>query len=630
MIHSIDKVSGIGPKNLKVLRDNKIFNTYSMVLNFPKTYSIFDEVEELNFSNNNTSITILGEICSPLNEFKTNKISYINFEVLFKNKILKAIAFNQSYLLKEYKENDKVYLTGKYTSKNNTIIISKIVRDNNFNNILPIYKIEGIYDKTITKIVDNIFSNNLVEIYENMPVFILNKYNLLSRIEAIKKLHKPSNKKELSSAINRMKYEEAYYFQKEFTSKINVVEKRNIIKYDLTLVKSLIDEIDFELTVDQKNAVNEIFQDFKKEEISYRLIQGDVGSGKTIVAILGAYGMITAKKQVALMAPTELLAKQHYNSIIKLLKGRARVELLTSDTKNKDKIKSDLSEGLIDFIVGTHALIVDNVRFMDLGLAIIDEQHKFGVEIRKNLLDKGLTDVLYLTATPIPRTLAISLFGESKISLIKEKPGGRKEIITKNIKDDNLEYVFEKLRDRIVKKEKTIVVVPAISSTHAKYNVENVYELINDKIKNTNIYKLSSKVAKKDQNTIINDFINKDAGILISTTMIEVGIDIELATLIVIFSADFFGLSQIHQLRGRVGRNNLDNLCLLVSTNDDVERLSIIEKVSDGFILSEHDLKLRGPGMFLGTEQSGNISFKYLDFFKDFEIINNMKKEFTK
>ncbi|WP_162140194.1 ATP-dependent DNA helicase RecG [Haploplasma axanthum] len=630
MIVKLEKVKGVGEKLKKVFRQNGIWSTYDLARFFPSSYDEF-ELTTLDSSKHNEVVTIKGIVISDLEKNIYSRVDMITFDLETNKTVVKVIAFNQKFLMNSLKKTDDIYIKGKYDFYKKKIIVNKIMKENSFESIKPKYKIDGMSDTIISKILFNIFEENQVEIYENMPKTILTKYKLLDRYEAYKKLHFPNNNNEIELAKRRIKFEEAYFFQKEFVNKINKRITREKRKYDLQKVKSFIEKIPYQLTNDQKQAVNDVFGDFKKSEVGYRLIQGDVGSGKTIVANIAMYGVVTAGFQTVLMAPTELLAKQHYEGFKRLLNDGLRIELLTSDSKNKEEIKNSIKDGNIKIIIGTHALIQDDVEFNNLGLIVIDEQHKFGVETRNQLIKKSIdADLIYLTATPIPRTLAISLFGDADISVIKEKPQKRKKIITKAITDKDLTIVFDEIQKTLERNEKVYVVVPAIESEHAKYNIQNVYELLLGKFSDKEIFITHGKNKKDEQEKAILNFMNSKRGILIATTMIEVGIDIPKTTLMVIFSANFFGLSQLHQLRGRVGRGHLESKCYLISTGDIEERLEIIEKEDDGFILSDYDLKLRGPGDLLGVIQTGFNDFKFLDFINDYEILKMMREELLK
>lgn len=628
MEQEIQFIKGVGSKTKSILNENKIFTTNDLLLNYPSKYLFFTEYQTLSLINHNEIVSVFIKVNSPLeiNEFSKTKV--IKFNALFNDKEIKITAFNQLYLSNIIKENETIFITGKYNYYKNEIILNKVLNYDNFSEIKAVYNIDGISDYNISKIVENIFETKAYKINEKLPEKIIYKYSLLSRVKTLRELHLPSSKEMLNSAIKRIKYEEAYNFMRQMNKRVNIKFKINPKNYDISKVKKLIEKLPFELTNDQKNTVNDIYKDFKLDHTTYRLIQGDVGAGKTVVAMLAIYGILTANEQVVLMAPTEILAKQHFDLNSKYFDAEYESVLLTGSTKNKDKIKKEIKSGKIRFIVGTHALITDDVEFKNLGLVIIDEQHKFGVNTRNKLIKKGFAHVLYLTATPIPRTLAISIFGDAKISLIKEKPKNRLRIETKYLSDKNIKEAILKLKETISKNEKAYIVVPAIESDHARYNVSNTYEIIKKYLPEyNNIYKLHGKFTKEEQEQIINKFISDDSAILVSTSMIEVGIDVKNATLIIIFAANFFGLSQLHQLRGRVGRSNLKSYCYLISDSLDSERLSIIEKNDDGFLLSEYDLKLRGPGAFLGLEQAGHFKFKHLDLINDYEILINIKRD---
>lgn len=622
-------VKGVTKLVNQKLTEHNIITTYDLVMFLPRKIESFD-LEILDYSLHDQVVTVKGTINSIVKLNFFTKVTAVTFSIITNDfKEVKVIAFNQNFLARNLKENMEVYVKGKFNFNKNQIVANKVLTERSYTNLKQVYNLKGINDSTITKIITNIFNDNQIVIYDLLPNKLLYKYNLLSRQEALKNIHLSNDLDLYNQGLKYMKYEEAFLFQKKLSKNINKKVFRNKKEYDLNKVKDFIKTIGFDLTIDQKNAVNDIFRDFKKEEVGYRLIQGDVGSGKTIVAIIAMLGAITANEQVALMAPTELLAKQHYNNILNYFKDiNINVELLTSDSKQKKQIKERLLNQEIDLIIGTSALIQDDVVFNNLGLIIIDEQHKFGVSTRNDLVKKSdESDLIYLTATPIPRTLAISVFTEADISVIRQKPNDRKIVKTKYINDEKLDIVFKAINETIKRKEKVYIVVPAVTSLHAKYNINNVFELISSKIDSKSIYTLFGKTKKVEQDNIINSFINEDGAILIATTMIEVGIDVKDATLMIIFSADYFGLSQLHQLRGRVGRSNLESMCYLVSTKDNKERLEILEKVDDGFLLSEQDLRLRGPGSLLGLEQSGLNNFKYLDFSKDFQILKDMKDE---
>lgn len=616
----LDQVKGVGPKLLYILRKKNIWSTYDLILNTPKAYEDFS-IDQINQLKHKDKITIQGRIVSPIKSNPYARIHISSFVIEFMGQKIEVIAFNKPFLAKSFVLNDEVVLKGTYQLYKHQIIAQSVIKKEKNVEIKPIYKIDGIFDKTLMNIIETIFNNQLVQLYEIIPEQFLSKYNLISRSDAYKMLHLPKTFEDIRQAKRRFKYEEAFYLQlKLIASQKQRQSLRAPKAYDINLIKSFIDELPYELTHDQKQAVNDIYRDYKKAYAHYRLILGDVGSGKTLVALLATLPILHNKEQVAFMAPTELLANQHYQYFNTYLKGY-KICLLTSKTKQKDKVKADIKNHLYDIVIGTHALIEADVIFDHLGLSIIDEQHKFGVSTREDLIDKQKGhDVLYLTATPIPRTLAMVAFGESNISLIKEKPKDRIKIDTHYLLKKDITKLYDAIDQKIKNKEHIYVVVPAISSDKVEDNIETVKTELEMNFA-CPIFLLHGQLSSEEQTSQMETFMVTPGSILLSTTMIEVGLDIPTATLIAIYSAEYFGLSQLHQLRGRVGRSHLHSSCFLISTKDDVERLEMLTKTNDGFKLSEYDLIQRGPGDFLGKEQSGYLDFKFLDLLTDHQIL---------
>ncbi|MCD4826626.1 MAG: ATP-dependent DNA helicase RecG [Acholeplasmataceae bacterium] len=616
----LDQVKGVGPKLLYILRNQKIWSTYDLILHTPKAYEDFS-IDQINHLKHKDKITISGRITSPVKSNPYARIHISSFYIEFMDQKIEVIAFNKPFLSKSFVLNDEVVIKGTYQLYKHQIIAQTVIKKEKNVEIKPIYKIDQIFDKTIMNIVETIFNQNLVQLYEIIPEQFIEKYHLVSRIDAYKMLHLPKSFDDIRQAKRRLKYEEAFYLQlKLIASQKQRQSLRAPKTYDINLIKSFIDELEYELTHDQKQAVNDIYRDYKKPYAHYRLILGDVGSGKTLVALLATLPVLHNREQVALMAPTELLANQHFQYFNNHLKGY-KICLLTSKTKQKDKMKADIKNHEYDIIIGTHALIESDVIFDHLGLSIIDEQHKFGVSTRDELIDKQKGhDVLYLTATPIPRTLAMVAFGESNISLIKEKPKERKKIDTHYLLKKDIAKLYAAIDQKIKNKEHVYVVVPAISSDKVDDNIQTVKTELEMNFA-CPIFILHGQLSNEEQTSQMEKFMFTPGSILLSTTMIEVGLDIPTATLIAIYSAEYFGLSQLHQLRGRVGRSHLHSSCFVISTKEDVERLDILTKTNDGFKLSEYDLIQRGPGDFLGKEQSGYLDFKYLDLLADYQIL---------
>ena len=443
-------------------------------------------------------------------------------------------------------------------------------------------------------------------------------------------IHNPVNIESTKKAMLMLKYEELFMFM----LKINYLKLKNSeysIGYnrgiDINKINEFISSLPFKLTIDQINAVNEIVSDLNSDKRMNRLLEGDVGSGKTIVSLLAMYGMVNSHYQCALMAPTEILARQHYENFKKVL-PHVNIELLVGSLTQKEKkdINKRLSLGEVDILIGTHALIQDDVTFKNLGLVVTDEQHRFGVNQRNNLRTKGnMPDVLYMSATPIPRTYALTIYGDMDISMIKSKPSNRKEVVTCIKEESEIKDVLYMIKSELDKSHQVYVVAPLIEGENND-SVTNLLRQYKLAFKKYNIGMLHGKMKPKEKEEVMNKFLNKEIDILISTTVIEVGVDVRNATMIVIHNANLFGMSTLHQLRGRVGRNEFTSYCVLIGSKDN-ERLKIIEKTSDGFLISEEDFKLRGGGDLFGVRQSGDVLFKIADIKKDYKILVTAKED---
>ena len=475
-----------------------------------------------------------------------------------------------------------------------------------------------------------------IETVDYIPDYLNERYGFINKMDAIRKIHFPIDLQEIKEAKLKLIYEELFLFM----LKINYLkylkttdtkkEPKQCNKLD---VQNYINTLPFELTKDQITAVKEIYNDLTSNKRMNRLICGDVGSGKTIVGIISAYITYLSGYQTALMAPTEILATQHYENVKKLLSNtNINIALLLGTTKKKEKeiIYKDLKNGKIDLLIGTHALLSDKVSFKNLGLVITDEQHRFGVTQRESLRNKGaLPDILYMSATPIPRTYALTIYGDMDISLIKTKPSGRKEIKT-IIKDEKeIKNVLYLMLEELKKNHQIYVVSPLIEEnetldltpvTELKTKMELAF---NNKVK---IGLLHGKLTKEEKETVMNDFISGKTKVLVSTTVIEVGVDNPNATMMVIFNADRFGLATLHQLRGRIGRNSLESTCILIGSEKN-ERLSVLASSSDGFYITEKDYEMRKEGDIFGVRQSGDMSFKIADIKRDFKVLMRAKED---
>ncbi len=633
----LENIKGIGPKTLSYLNKININTIEDLITHFPYKYEVLkrSDVESLN-DNDKIIIDGIVETIPIIFRFKKN-MNKMQFSINANGKLLKVNIFNRAFLKPNITISKKIVIIGKYDKKNNLIIASDIILNSDLNDIkiIPFYRTtENLNKKTIHNLINNALENN--KLIDYIPNYISSKYSFIEKNISLYNVHNPKDINSLKQSMLRLKYEELFMFM----LKINILKdkKSNYTKgynrnININFINDFISNLPFELTIDQKKCINEIINDLNSDNRMNRLLQGDVGSGKTIVALIAILGMITSGFQCALMAPTEILANQHYETFKKILKD-IKIELLTGsiNKKKKEDINKKLLNNEIDLIIGTHALIEDNVLFNNLGLIVTDEQHRFGVNQRNNLKNKGLMpDILYMSATPIPRTYALTIYGDMDISTIKTMPTGRKKINTIVKNETEIKDVLYMIKNELDLNHQIYVVAPLIEDE----NNDSVTKLVRQyslAFKKYNIGMLHGKMKPKEKDDVMYKFINKQIDILISTTVIEVGVDVKNATMIVIHNAELFGLSTLHQLRGRVGRNNLDSYCILIG-NKNNKRLKILSSTNDGFKISEEDFMLRGSGDIFGIRQSGDMNFKIADLKKDYKILlqaSNDSKEFLR
>ena len=632
----LEDIKGIGPKTLKLFQNLNIFTIQDLITYYPYKYKLYHPVTLDNYEEN-TEVLINGYVASDAKIYYIKRnLNKISFRLNTGTKLINVTIFNRPFIKQHLLLNKYISVIGKYNIKTNTLTASDIkltpiIKDE----IEPIYHTtQGLKQVNIHKIINNLLEKNIY-VPSLIPEEYIKEYSLLDKLTTIKEIHNPTSTNNLKQAEICLKYEELF----EYTLKINYLKylkdkttSSYIKTFDTSKLDNLISSLPFKLTDSQVNAVEDIKKDFNSPKHMNRLILGDVGSGKTIISFLALYMNYLSGYQGVLMAPTEILIKQHYENIKKILTD-LNIEILTGSTtkKDRDKIIENLKKGQIDILLSTHSVLNDDVVFKNIGLVVTDEQHRFGVNQRKNLQNKGENvDVLYMSATPIPRTLALTIFKDMDITEIKTKPLNRKPKITKLYKTSEIKEVLYEMLDEIKKGHQIYVVSPLIENEEENTKLASVnylYEKINVALNGkVPIGVLHGKLKNEEKENIMNDFKSNKTKILISTTIIEIGVDVSNATMIVIFNAERFGLATLHQLRGRIGRNDIESKCILISDYD-TPRLKILEESEDGFYISEKDFELRGAGDLFGVKQSGDMVFKIANLNKDFKILKKCSED---
>lgn len=631
----LEKLDKIGPKTAKTLNNLGIYSAEDLIRNYPYRFLIFAkrDINNPKYYDEFVSDGIVESM--PTLNFFRGKMNRLTFRCNVQNKIVKVVIFNRAFLKPNIIIGKEVTIIGKYDPKKETIVATNI-RLGNLNKveIEPVYHLcKGITSKQMNAFIKKALS--VVKENNNIPKELISKYNLMSEDEAIRIIHNPKDENSLKTALKTLKYEEIFTYMKN----IKLLKKKNEIHKDvykkevsLNMVNDFINSLPFKLTSDQEKIVFKMIDEICGDTLMNRLLQGDVGSGKTIVAFIISYALYTGGYQTSFMAPTEVLARQHYKNACDLFKDtNFKVGLLTGKMtlKEKKKVYEKIEKNEIDMLIGTHALISDKVVWNNLGLVITDEQHRFGVNQRQTLKNKGLNvEVLMMSATPIPRTYALTIYGDTDTSSIKTKPSGRIPVITKVKKEDEIKDVLEGIYKALKNQNQVYVIAPMIEENDDS-NYTNVYDLkhkFNLAFKNYNVEVLHGKMTNEEKEKVMDEYAKGNIDILISTTVIEVGVDVKNATVMVIFDADRFGLSTLHQLRGRVGRNSLQSYCYLISDKD-TKRLKIMEEENDGYKISEADFKLRGQGDLFGSRQSGALSFKLSDVRKDYDLLVKVRDD---
>lgn len=632
----LSDIKGVGPKMLSNLKKININTVEDLLTYYPYRYDIFEPIDltEESFGER-IAINVTVETTPTVGYIRKN-FNKLQFRCFHNNHTLYAVIFNRVFLKPHITIGKTVTLVGKYDNKKNTFVCDDIKLTPLANKeIIPIYHTnKDIKNNDLRKIIENALDDS-ASLYKYIPDLLVEKYNFPSKRQSFRMIHTPHNHEEIKKASLFFKYEELFLFM----FKINYMKKKNtsIEKeekvFNQSDIESFISSLPFILTDAQTEALDLILTDLKSPQKMNRLVLGDVGSGKTVISFIAMYANCLSGYQSVLMAPTEVLARQHFSSALSYFKDyNLTIEILVgSMTKSeKENVKERLKNGDIDILIGTHAIIEESVVFYRLGLVITDEQHRFGVKQREILKSKGeVPDALYMSATPIPRSYALTLYGDLDVSFINHKPGGRKEIITKVKKYSELKEVLSHILEEIKQGHQVYVVASIIDDNEELdlKSVETLKEKFNMAYQNKiPIEILHGKLKQKDKDSIMTRFKNNEIKILISTTVIEVGVDVKNATIMIIFDAERFGLATLHQLRGRVGRNSLDGYCYLISDKEK-DRLKVLEESNDGFYISEQDLKLRGEGDLFGIRQSGVKTFKIANIAQDTKILMQAKSD---
>lgn len=631
---SLEKVRGVGPKTLEQLHAAGLFAVRDILQFFPRKYEDFSALKDL--SNLEPGKVLFKAKAERVSLRRVRRGMTVVDATLSdgKNKV-RAVWFNQAYRVKQLQNEEELFFSGTYEFSYNRYQVTnpRVVKREELpktetftgedGEIVPIYRqIRGLKTEAVRKILLEL-KPLMKMLPETLPSSLVRREKLISRAEAVERAHFPKSASEFDAALDRLAFEEI--FEIMLAARLNKLENEQLEGYEMPFsgetIRQMTTNLPFQLTNSQRLAAWEIIQDLGKGVPMNRLLQGDVGSGKTVVAAIAALSAVRAGFQVAILAPTEILATQHAEKFAEFLGDfGVKVGFLSASVKGKARrtLYAQIESGEVEILIGTHAVIQDTVKFKKLGLVVVDEQHRFGVAQRQKILDKSrhkMPHLLAMTATPIPRSLHLTLFGDLSVSILREKPAGRQPVQTKIISPNSRAPMIEKIQSEIALGRQVFVVVPAITEgkNSEMKNIESEIKRLKSEFKGKKILSLHGKMPQDEKDDIMRQFIAKKANILLSTTVIEVGVDVPNASVMVIENADRFGLSQLHQLRGRVGRGKDAAFAFLVmsSSAKPPQRLLEIEKTTDGFLLAEKDLELRGPGEIYGKAQSGELNLEF-------------------
>ncbi|SHJ95404.1 ATP-dependent DNA helicase RecG [Paramaledivibacter caminithermalis] len=643
---SISKINGIGTKKLTLFSKLNIFTIKDLLYHYPNSYENRRNIKTLNSVRHMEKATIIGTVCDEVKEINSRKrIKILKVPIKDNTGRGYVIFFNSMFLKNTFKKNQSYYFYGTVNNKGGEIEIShpefcNINKESidSFCSIRPIYGLtKGLNQKEIIKYIKSLLSQEYLYTFESLPLDVISSNKMCDINYAIKNIHFPSSPRALKVAKYRLVFEELFFMQLGLMMiKKKYFHANDGIKYKIMpQFKKIINSLPFTLTKAQQKTLDDIINDMISPKEMNRLVQGDVGSGKTIIALLAMYLAYLNGYQSTLMAPTEILAEQHFKSFRDMLEHLGvKIGILSRSVKDKDAIIEEIKEGKIDIVIGTHAIIQDRVEFKKLGLVVTDEQHRFGVRQRSVLKKKGSNpDMLVMSATPIPRTLSLILYGDLDISIIDELPPGRKHIKTYHITNNKISKLYKFIKDQLNEGRQGYIVCPLVEESE-KVDAESAVELYNNLkdtvFKSWNLALIHGKMKADEKDNIMKKFQRGEIDLLISTSVIEVGINVPNATIMVIVNAERFGLSQLHQLRGRVGRGKFQSYCFLISegkNNATLERMKIMESTNNGFIIAEKDLELRGPGDFFGTKQHGLPQMKIANLLRHTHILKKAQHE---
>lgn len=612
------------------------FNSSDDILSYyPFKYEEYEITHYSDFKEGN-QVVFEAEIITNPSTFRKGRMTISKFKVLCEDNEIAITIFNRPWV-RSLEINQKITVIGKYDGMNRVTAFNYYAKEaEDVTGIIPTYSIkEGITQNEIKKLIKYTFDKCKNELIDTIPNEFITDHHLISYKEAIENIHFPINKQMLQKAMSRLKYEEFLRFYVALdVLKGGKNELKKAKEFSNGKVEEFINSFGYGLTEDQLKAKDDILSDLSSSKIMYRLVQGEVGCGKTAVAMIGLYANYLSGFQGALLAPTEILAKQHFESLSKAFEPfSVKVGVLYSAMEDEKLVKEKISNGDIDIIVGTHALFSEDVEYSKLGLVIADEQHRFGVKQRKALKDKGENvDFMLMSATPIPRTLASSIYGDMDISTIATLPNGRKGCKTYLIKKNSVVDILDDIKRKLQERRQVYIIAAAIDSSenYKAKDVNGLYNALKDELKPYNTYLLHGKLTTEEKDEVMSRFNKNEIQVLISTTVVEVGVNVKNATMMIIYDSDKFGLSQLHQLRGRVQRSDYEGTCYLLTDNKDenvLSRLEILVNSNDGFEISMQDLKLRGPGDILGTRQSGLPAFILGNLLEDGRFVEAAKKD---